>query len=107
MAKRKRTKKVEVCEACGGRGWLLMFHTDRQVFEIERCDACEQFESDKAAGECAAPVIDHALTLLDGIRFQETRAVAGQAAEGGEQRRRVGRPHGNRKGDATWQRSRA
>jgi hypothetical protein len=49
------------CEACEGRGWAIFFNTDRETCEIQRCDACEQYESDRAAGEAAVPVIDAAL----------------------------------------------
>lgn len=39
---------MTTCEACGGKGWLLSDNSDYGL-RIERCDACEQFDSDAAA----------------------------------------------------------
>lgn len=38
----------EPCEACGGKGWLLA-ENDEHGLRIERCDACQMFDSDQAA----------------------------------------------------------
>lgn len=59
MGLQKKTK----CEACEGRGWLLSWNVDRDVFEIQRCDTCWQFETDREAGEVAAPIISDALSV--------------------------------------------
>jgi len=59
MPKRRQTK----CEACSDRGWLLAFNADRQITEIQRCDACERFKTDTQAGEAAVLVIEHALAV--------------------------------------------
>ena len=65
MTTPKNDKVERPCEACHGRGWLLMFNTDRRVSEIQRCDACDRYASDEEAGEAAAPIIEAALALTD------------------------------------------
>jgi len=50
------------CDACNGRGWLMSFNVDRQTYEIQRCDTCRQYDSDKEAGDVAVPLIGLALT---------------------------------------------
>jgi hypothetical protein len=84
MGSSRRQRKTEPCKACSGRGWLLMHNVDRHVVEIQRCDTCERFRSDERAGEHAAPILDQAMAVRDGIIFQEAQATAGQ-------RRRKGR----------------
>jgi hypothetical protein len=44
------------CEACEGQGWVRCNTGNDQSpkFQIQRCDACEQFDSDEAAQEAAA-----------------------------------------------------
>lgn len=42
------------CPACGGKGWLVMFNTDSQALELQRCDACCLFQSDEAAQQHVA-----------------------------------------------------
>jgi hypothetical protein len=39
------------CEACNGKGWRIIDTGDDQLsrYEIQRCDQCEQFDSDIAA----------------------------------------------------------
>lgn len=37
-----------VCEACDGKGWLLVDNSDHGL-RFERCDACERFASDETA----------------------------------------------------------
>src|SRR5581483_8160516 len=39
------------CEACGGKGWLFTNTGNDQLsrYEIQRCDACERYDSDMAA----------------------------------------------------------
>lgn len=36
------------CESCNGRGWLLQ-DNDEHGLRIERCDTCEEYESDEVA----------------------------------------------------------
>jgi hypothetical protein len=65
MTTPKNNQVERPCEACHGRGWLLMFNTDRRVSEIQRCDACDRYASDEEAGAAAAPMIEAALVLTD------------------------------------------
>jgi hypothetical protein len=46
------------CEACGGLGWLQCNVGNDQVpqIEIQRCDACERYDSDRAAQEAASSI---------------------------------------------------
>lgn len=62
---KKRLRKKPVCEACGGRGWALFHNTSRDVYEIERCDACMEYDSDREAGDVAVAIIEDALTARD------------------------------------------
>lgn len=39
----------EGCPACSGKGWLVLFNTDTEALELQRCDACERFASDEDA----------------------------------------------------------
>lgn len=39
----------DVCRACSGKGWLVLFNTDAEALELQRCDACERFASDADA----------------------------------------------------------
>jgi hypothetical protein len=47
---------TEPCEACDGTGWVRCNAGNDQSpqVEIQRCDACERFDSDEAAQEAAA-----------------------------------------------------
>jgi hypothetical protein len=61
-----RTKgKKETCATCHGRGWLLSYNVDREIYEIEKCDTCDRFDSDRHAGDAAAPIIEATLALAD------------------------------------------
>ena len=54
------------CGACGGKGWLWCIaegdHPPRQ--EIQRCDACQKFESDEAALEAVVKAAEAQPALL-------------------------------------------
>jgi hypothetical protein len=63
------------CQVCEGRGWLLCFHVDREVYEIQRCDACGQYDSDKEAGDAAAPTIRAALDVVHKLILAEVQKV--------------------------------
>jgi hypothetical protein len=39
----------DVCSACAGRGWLLMLNTDTAALELQCCDSCSRFSSDREA----------------------------------------------------------
>lgn len=56
---------VAGCEACRGRGWILSFNMDRQVYEIQKCDTCDRFDSDREAGDVGARIIEAALAVTD------------------------------------------
>lgn len=56
--------KKGACEACHDRGWDIFLNTSRDVYEIERCDTCMKYESDRAAGDVAAPLIEAALAAM-------------------------------------------
>ncbi len=58
MSANAKKRTDEICEACHGRGWLLAFHTEREVYEIEKCDTCDKYDSDREAGDAAAPIIE-------------------------------------------------
>lgn len=57
-------QEEEKCSACDGRGWDIFLNTSGDVYEIERCDTCMQYESDRAAGEVAVPRIEAALRAM-------------------------------------------
>lgn len=46
------------CEACKRAGWLLADNSDHGL-RIERCDACEQFDSDENAVRYVAGLAEH------------------------------------------------
>jgi hypothetical protein len=69
------TKTRTDCEACGGRGWLLSLNTDRDVYEVQRCDTCFQFETDRGAGETAAAIIEDALSIRSTVIACSRRSV--------------------------------
>jgi hypothetical protein len=48
--------ETSTCEACDGLGWLKCNVGNDQLprFKIQRCDACEAYETDEAAQEAAA-----------------------------------------------------
>jgi hypothetical protein len=56
------------CEACDGVGWRQFNVGNDQSprYEIQRCDACEQFPSDEAAREAAAPAGETSFAPPDG-----------------------------------------
>lgn len=39
------------CELCNGVGWIDTFNTQEQVQEIQKCDECNIFKTDKEAKE--------------------------------------------------------
>ncbi len=67
------------CEACKGKGWFFFDTGNDQghKYEIQRCDVCEQFNSDLAALEAVEKA---ALTQPALLRFVE--GVAGLKHEG-------------------------
>ena len=44
------------CVACEGQGWVRcnIGNDQSRQYQIQRCDACEQYDSDEAAQEAAA-----------------------------------------------------
>ena len=62
------------CEACGDKGWLFCIteddHPPRQA--IQRCDACQKFESDESALEAVVKAAESQPALL---RFVEEVAL--------------------------------
>lgn len=42
----KDWKEDEKCEACGDKGWLISYNTERKKKEVQRCDLCQKFEGD-------------------------------------------------------------
>lgn len=49
-----RVLDVLPCEACKGAGWLHVDNSDHGE-RIERCDLCQQFDSDEEANKAASP----------------------------------------------------
>jgi hypothetical protein len=47
------------CEACEGKGWVQCNAGNDQApqYQIQRCDACERFDSDEAAQEAAESTV--------------------------------------------------
>jgi thymidine kinase len=45
-----------ICQACEGKGWIKcnVGNDDAPRFQIQRCDACEQYDNDAQAQEAAA-----------------------------------------------------
>jgi hypothetical protein len=39
------------CDLCNGAGWIDTFNTDREVQEIQKCDDCNIYKTDKQAKE--------------------------------------------------------
>jgi hypothetical protein len=74
MTMTKNKQGESRCEACQGRGWLLAFNTDRRVYEIQRCDACDRYASDEKAGDAAAPLIHASIAIAD-LAVQNALAV--------------------------------
>ncbi|MGA2542498.1 MAG: hypothetical protein ABSG78_13170 [Verrucomicrobiota bacterium] len=53
------------CEACDDKGWLQcnVGNDQSPQSEIQRCDACEQYDSDQAAREAAAKAAESSTTI--------------------------------------------
>ena len=47
--KSKRARECEPLCDCGDRGWLYSFNTNTRQMEIQRCDDCQEFDSDDEA----------------------------------------------------------
>jgi len=56
------------CEMCEGAGWILAW-VDRDYYEIEKCDTCEEFRSDASAWSALKASLD---SLLAGERANPT-----------------------------------
>lgn len=52
------------CPACKGDGWLLIFNTDSNAFEIQRCDGCCRYPSDEKARSVLATDQATLITVL-------------------------------------------
>ena len=52
------------CEACDGVGWsqFNVGNDQSPQYEIQRCDACERYDSDQAAREAAAKEAESSIT---------------------------------------------
>tara|TARA_R100000951_G_scaffold78778_1_gene66539 strand:+ start:205 stop:342 length:138 start_codon:yes stop_codon:yes gene_type:complete len=37
------------CELCNGIGWIDTFNTQEQVQEVQKCDDCNIYQTDKQA----------------------------------------------------------
>lgn len=44
------------CKSCDSRGLLISFNSERGHLEIQRCDICQQFNSDTEAWEFIKPI---------------------------------------------------
>ena len=59
MKSAPKTKKSKVCHHCDGRGWAILHFTRSSIScisynsQIQRCDTCKKFDSDKSALEAA------------------------------------------------------
>ena len=42
-----------MCELCDGRGWILTMNINLLQWTIEKCDECNIFPNDEAAGDQA------------------------------------------------------
>ena len=42
-----------MCELCKNKGWILTFNINMLQWTIEKCDDCNIFPNDEAAGEQA------------------------------------------------------
>jgi predicted RNA-binding Zn-ribbon protein involved in translation (DUF1610 family) len=58
------------CPACDDKGWVRcnVGNDQSPKYEIQRCDACERFDSDEAARDAAAEATKTAIT----IEWEET-----------------------------------
>jgi len=48
-------KITEICEVCNGEGVSLVFNLKTDHLEIEKCDNCKKFKSDKEAWRSVKP----------------------------------------------------
>tara|TARA_R100001510_G_C7630432_1_gene189380 strand:- start:999 stop:1163 length:165 start_codon:yes stop_codon:yes gene_type:complete len=44
-------KEILKCEECNDKGWIDAYNTNTNTQEIQRCDECKVFASDKDAQE--------------------------------------------------------
>lgn len=68
------------CEECCGKGWLLADNADHGL-RIERCDACQMFETDQAAWEA---VVKAAEAQPAALKFVEEVALLKHEGEPGD-----------------------
>jgi hypothetical protein len=74
------------CGACGGKGWLLADDAEHGL-HIERCDACQMFETDQAAWEAVVKVAEAQPALLKfveeiaGLKHENEPGDAGKPFE--------------------------
>lgn len=69
--------EFDTCEACGDRGWRLMFNTDSRGFEVQRCDSCSRFLSDHDAQMFVAEDTTNLVSAL----FEYNRALLAEAQQ--------------------------
>jgi len=55
----------ENCDACGGFGFLLMFSTERDQLEVQRCDTCKDTVYDEDASAAVVLLAREALKAVD------------------------------------------
>ncbi|NUM55780.1 MAG: hypothetical protein HUU46_19235 [Candidatus Hydrogenedentes bacterium] len=65
----------EPCRACKNDGWLLIFNTDSDAFEIQRCGGCCRYPSDDKARAAIATDKSSLITVLFQIRSALLREV--------------------------------
>lgn len=41
---------TKACNACKGKGWIFAERMEDGVIEVQRCDSCKLYSSDKEAG---------------------------------------------------------
>ena len=48
-----------MCELCKNKGWILTFNINMLQWTIEKCDECDIFPNDEAAGDQANAELVH------------------------------------------------
>ncbi len=79
------------CQSCGGKGWFFLDTGNEQSprYEIQRCDVCEQFDSDIAALNAVEKVMESQPALL---KFVEEVSLLKHEREPGEDGEHFDRP---------------
>jgi len=76
----------DACESCGGKGWLfsIIKSDGLSLNQIERCDACELYESDQAAVEAVVKCAQSQPQLLQFVKKISDLMHEGEPGDDGQ-----------------------